>query len=75
MSQAFDQLPEITRDQMACTFATLLIALSGWFVYRVPPDFQAFALQFAVATTLLPFILLLRHWLASRVGNDDDWGR
>lgn len=25
MSQAFDQLPEKTRDQMACVFATLLL--------------------------------------------------
>merc|ERR1711974_353586 len=29
MSQAFDQLPEQTRDQMACVFATLLLHDDG----------------------------------------------
>lgn len=29
MSQAFDQLPEMTRDQMACVFATLLLHDDG----------------------------------------------
>ena len=58
----------------ACGVALLLLSLSGYFVVRILPDFAVIGRQILFATCLLPIFLLLRHGLAVRVGDSEDWG-
>jgi len=60
---------------LICGFATIILSLSGWVIYRVLPDFSAFAFQFVAASLPLPIILLLRHWLAHLSGDAESRGR
>ena len=58
----------------ACGVAMIVLSLSGYFVVRVLPDFAAIGRQMILATCLLPVFLLLRHGLAMRVNDSEDWG-
>jgi len=57
-----------------CGLAVVLLTLSGWFVFRVFPDFGAFGRQMIFATLLLPVILLLRRGISKRFAERDEWG-
>lgn len=58
-----------------CAMAVLLISLSGWFVFGVFPDFAAMGRQVVLASLCLPLALVIRHWVGSRIGENDAWGR
>mgnify|MGYP001115335226 CR=1 FL=1 len=60
---------------MICGLAIVLLSASGWFIYKVAPDYLALGRQVLLATAVLPFILLLRRWLAYFTGDADEWGR
>jgi hypothetical protein len=57
----------------ACGSALIILSLSGYFVVRILPDFAVIGRQVLFATCLLPLFLLLRHGLAMRVGDSEDW--
>ena len=57
-----------------CALALVLISVSGWFVYGVLPDFLSLGYQMIFATVMLPFILVLRSFVAKRFGEREDWG-
>lgn len=58
-----------------CGFAFGLLSVTGWFAYRVLPDYMAFSRQILLVTALLPPIFGLRHWLARFSRSDEDWRR
>ena len=57
-----------------CGLALAVLTLSGYFVVGILPDFAAIGRQAIFATCLLPVFLLLRHGLAMRVNDNEDWG-
>lgn len=65
----------ITAWLAICGLALILLSLTGWFAYRILPDFMTFVRQIALVTVLLPLIFGLRHWLARLFGSDEDWRR
>jgi len=58
----------------ACGMALVILSLSGFFVLMIWPDFAAIGRQMILATCLLPLLLLLRHILAKRFNDSEDWG-
>jgi len=58
----------------ACTLAILVIWLSGYFVFRISPDFASLGRQAILATVLLPAFMLLRHGISAQIGDQEDWG-
>ncbi len=57
-----------------CGLALVLISVTGWFTRGVLPDFASFGRQIIFATVMLPVFLLLRHNIARRFRERDDWG-
>ena len=57
-----------------CGLALVLLTISGWFVFRILPDFVSLGRQMILASLLLPLVLLLRHSLAKRFSERDEWG-
>lgn len=57
-----------------CGLALVVLSLSGYFVFRIFPDFAALGRQMIFATCLLPVFLLLRSGLAARLNDRDEWG-
>lgn len=57
-----------------CGLALVIISLSGYFVFEILPDFAPLGRQMVLATVLLPLMLLLRHGLAARFSDREDWG-
>lgn len=57
-----------------CGLALVVLALSGYFVFGILPDFAALGRQMILATFLLPLFLLLRHGFAMRFSDSEDWG-
>jgi len=58
----------------ACGLALVVVMLTGYFVFRIFPDFAVLGRQMIFATCLLPVFLLLRHGLAMRANYSEDWG-
>lgn len=57
-----------------CGLAVILMSVTGWFVKGILPDFAYFGRQIIFATLVFPGMLLLRHSIAKRVRERDDWG-
>ena len=57
-----------------CGVAVILLFISGWFVFGVHPDWMSLGRQIIAATLLLPIILIFRHVIASRLGDNEVWG-
>ncbi|MEP3653533.1 MAG: hypothetical protein ABJO36_01440 [Litorimonas sp.] len=57
-----------------CGLAIVVLSASGYFVFGLWPDFAALGRQMIFATVLLPLFLLLRHGLALRFSDSEDWG-
>lgn len=58
----------------ACGLALIVLSLTGYLVVRILPDFAVIGRQALFASCLLPVFLLLRHGLATRVHDSEDWG-
>jgi len=56
-----------------CLASSIVISLSGWFVFGIMPDFMALARQILLATLLLPIALFLRHVVSRRIGENEAW--
>lgn len=57
-----------------CGLALVILSMSGYFVFRVLPDFAALGRQMILASLLLPLVTLLRRGLAMRFNDSEDWG-
>jgi len=56
-----------------CGLAMVVIALSGYFVFGIFPDFAVLGRQMILATICLPAVMLLRRALAVRFSDGEDW--
>ncbi len=56
-----------------CGLASLIMSMSGYFVYSVGPNFAVLGRQIIIATLCLPVVMLLRRGLAMRINDDEDW--
>lgn len=57
-----------------CGLALVVLFMSGYFVFGILPDFAPLGRQMALATVLLPVLLLMRYGLALRFSDNEDWG-
>jgi len=57
----------------SCGLALVTLSVSGYLVDGIFPDFWAMGRQIILATCLLPVFLLLRHGLAMRANDSEDW--
>lgn len=77
--------PEIRDDPFApvhllliwlatCGLALLVLSITGFFVFGIMSDVASMGRQMIFATVLMPFLMLLRHGLAVRFNEHEDWG-
>ncbi len=59
---------------LICLVTTLVLFLTGYFVYGILPDLWPIGRQISLATLTLPLIVLLRRAILRRLKDYDDWG-
>jgi len=59
---------------LTCALAILVIAVSGYFVFGINPDFFPLLRQAILATLLFPLLILLRRMVVLRLNENDNWG-
>jgi len=73
-SSPFSPVSLVVMWLATCGLALIVLSLSGYFVFRILPDFAVMGRQMIFATAILPLFMLLRYGLAKRVNDREDWG-